>query len=83
MAVLLIVVLLLWASAVGRSRELESLPAKLEEAKASLTNALAENQKDKDKIAALQTQVADLRRGREMGGLRHRLCVGQVGTRPS
>ena len=60
LAVLLVGSLLLWASAVGRLRGLESLQTKLDDANASLANAQAEIQKDKDQIAALQSKVADL-----------------------
>jgi chemotaxis protein MotB len=60
LAVLLVVALLLWATAVGKLRGLEMLKAKLNEVNASLNDALAENQKDKDQIASLQNQVADL-----------------------
>ena len=65
LAVLLVVSLLLWATAVGKLRGLESLPAKLDDASASLASALAENQKDNDQIAALRTQVADLEKEKE------------------
>ena len=57
---LLIAVLLLWATAVGKLRGLESLQSKLDEANTSLASALDQSQKDKDQIAALQTKVADL-----------------------
>ena len=60
LAVLLVVSLLLWASAVGKQRGLESLRTRLDDANASLTSARDENQKDKDQIAALQSKVADL-----------------------
>ena len=60
LAVLLVVSLLLWASAVGRLRGLESLQTKLDDANASLASAQGENQKAKDQIAALQSKVADL-----------------------
>jgi chemotaxis protein MotB len=60
LAVLLVVSLLLWASAMGRLRGLESLQTRLDDANASLARAQAENQKDKDQIAALQSKVADL-----------------------
>ena len=60
LAVLLVVSLLLWASAVGRLRGLESLRTRLDDANASLASAQGENQKDKDQIAALQSKVADL-----------------------
>jgi chemotaxis protein MotB len=68
MGVLLIVVLLFWAAAVGKLRGLESLPARLEEAAANLKNAQAENQKAQEQIAGLQTQVADLQKEKEMVG---------------
>ena len=64
-AVLLIAALLLWASALGRVR---GLGANLNHANTSLTNALAEGQKDKSRIAALQTQVADLEKEKELAG---------------
>jgi chemotaxis protein MotB len=60
LAVLLVVSLLFWASAVGKQRGLESLRTKLDDANASLASARDENQKDKDQIAALQAKVADL-----------------------
>ena len=60
LAVLLVVSLLLWASAVGKLRGLESLRTRLDDANASLASAQGENQKDKDQIAALQSKVADL-----------------------
>jgi chemotaxis protein MotB len=60
LAVLLVVSLLLWASAVSKLRGLESLRTKLDDANASLASAQGENQKDKDQIAALQSKVADL-----------------------
>ena len=60
LTVLLVAVLLLWAIAVGKFRGLESLQSKLDEANTSLASALDQTQKDKDQIAALQSQVADL-----------------------
>jgi chemotaxis protein MotB len=60
LAALLVVSLLLWASAVGKQRGLESLRTKLDDANASLASARDENQKAKDQIAALQSKVADL-----------------------
>lgn len=66
--VLLIIVSLFWAGAVGRLRGLEALPSKLDAANTSLTNALAENQKDKEQIATLQSQVAGLEKEKEMAG---------------
>jgi chemotaxis protein MotB len=65
LAVLLVVSLLLWASAMGRLRGLESLRTKLDDANASLVSAQGENQKDKDQIAALQSKVADLEQERD------------------
>jgi chemotaxis protein MotB len=67
-AALLIVALLLWASAQSKLGGLKSLRSNLEEASASLTNALAENQTNKSRIAALQTQVADLEKQKETAG---------------
>jgi chemotaxis protein MotB len=68
LAALLVTALLLWAAALGKLRRLESLPSKLDEANASLASALAEDQKDQDQIAALQTQVADLQKEKEAAG---------------
>ena len=65
LAVLLVVSLLLWASAIGKLRGLESLRTKLDDANASLASAQGENQKDKDQIAALQSKVADLEQERD------------------
>jgi chemotaxis protein MotB len=62
LAVLLAAALLMWAMAVGKMRGLELLRSKLDAANTSLASALDENQKDKDQIAALQTQVADLQK---------------------
>ena len=66
LAALVIVLLLLWASAVGRQRGLESLRAKLDDANASLASALNENQNDKDQLAALQAKVADLEQEKDL-----------------
>ena len=60
LAALVIAVLLLWATALGKLRGLEALQSKLDEANASLAGALDQSQKDKDEIAALKTQVGDL-----------------------
>ena len=60
LAALLLAALVLWATALGKLRGQESLQSKLDEANASLASALDQNQKDKDLIAALKTQVADL-----------------------
>jgi len=65
LAVVVIVLLLLWATAVGKQRALESLQSKLDEANANLANANDENQKDKDQITALQSQVADLQKDKD------------------
>jgi chemotaxis protein MotB len=68
MTALLIVVAVLWASALGRIRSLETLHSDLDKANARLTNALAENRQDKDQIAALQGRAADLEKEKEMAG---------------
>jgi chemotaxis protein MotB len=60
LAALLVVSLLLWAAAVGKLRGLESLPTRLDDANAGFARAQAENQKDKERIAALQSRIADL-----------------------
>ena len=65
LAVLLVAALLLWATAVGKLRGRDLLQAKLDEAKANLAEVLNENQKDKDQIAALQTQLAALEKEKE------------------
>jgi len=68
MAVVLIAVSLLWASSLGKIRGLEPLRSKLDEANASLTNALAQSQQAQDQVAALKTQVADLEKEKEEAG---------------
>ena len=60
LAVLLVAVLLLWATALGKLRGLEPLQAKLNDASASLASELNQSQKDKDQIATLKARVADL-----------------------
>lgn len=60
LAVLLVGALLLWASAVGKQRGLESLRTRLDDANANLASAQDQNQKDKDQLAALQSKIADL-----------------------
>ncbi len=65
---LLIASLLFWAGAVGRLRGLVSLPAKLDEANTRLAAALTENQKNKEQLTDLQTQVADLEKEKAMAG---------------
>ncbi len=66
--VLLVAVLLLWASALGKVRRLESLKSGLDEAKASLTNALAQGAQARGQIAALKSEVAELEKQKEMAG---------------
>jgi len=65
LAVALIAALLLWATAVGKIRALERVQSKLDDANASLASALDNNQKDKDQIASLQNQVAELQKEKE------------------
>jgi chemotaxis protein MotB len=60
------VFLWLWSSArSSQLRELESLRTRLEETASALSRAQAENQTNRDLIAALQSQVADLEKDRE------------------
>ncbi|MGO8698546.1 MAG: OmpA family protein [Limisphaerales bacterium] len=68
LAAIVIVFVLLWVSARGRLKEMESLRANLDQTSATLTNALAASQQDKGQIAALQTQVADLEKEKELAG---------------
>jgi chemotaxis protein MotB len=68
MAVFLVVALLLWASALGKIHKFESLQASLDEAKVSLTNALAESEQAKSQISGLKTRVANLEKEKEMAG---------------
>jgi chemotaxis protein MotB len=65
LAVAVIALLLLWATAVGKQRGLESLQSKLDEANANLASANDENQKDKNQITDLQSQVADLQKDKD------------------
>ncbi len=65
LAAALIAALLMWAGAVGKLRGLARVQSQLDEANASLANALAENDKDKDQIATLQSQVADLQKDKD------------------
>lgn len=65
LAALLVLVLLLWATAVGKLRGLESLQSKLDDANASLASALNDNQKAQDQIASLQNQLADLQKEKD------------------
>ena len=68
MAAGLVAALLFWASAARKVQGLESLRANLEDTTGKLTNVLAAAQQDKDKIAALQTQVAELEKEKEAVG---------------
>jgi flagellar motor protein MotB len=65
LAALLVAALLLWASALGKLRGLETLPAKLDDANASLAAALNDSQKEQDQIAALQSQLADVQKEKD------------------
>jgi chemotaxis protein MotB len=58
--------LLLWATALGKLRGLEALRPKLDEANASLTSALADNQQLKEQINSLQMKIADLEKEKEL-----------------
>ncbi len=57
---LAILFLVLWARALDRQHALESLSGKLAAANAQLAAAQAENEKNRDLLATLQTKVADL-----------------------
>ena len=65
LAALLIAALLLWATAVGKLRGLQQVQAKLNEANDNLASALVTQDKDRDQIAALQAQVADLQKEKD------------------
>ncbi len=65
LALLLVVSLLMWASAVGKVRGLQSLQGKLDDAHASLAAAREENQTNQDLIAALQSRITDLQQEQE------------------
>jgi chemotaxis protein MotB len=60
LAALVVALLLLWATAVGKQRGLASLRSKLDDANASLAGALNDLQKANDQNAALQAKIADL-----------------------
>jgi chemotaxis protein MotB len=66
LGVLLLAALLLWASAVGKVRSLESLRGKLDSANASLAAAQEENQTNRDFIATLQSKIAGLKQQQEV-----------------
>jgi chemotaxis protein MotB len=68
LAVLLMVALLLWGTALAKQRDLELLLPKVDAANASLASALADNQTAKEQVGALQTQVADLQKEKEAAG---------------
>lgn len=63
---LAILFLVFWYNALSRQHDLESLRDKIMEANNSLNTALAENQKLKDQVEALQKQVADLEQEKAM-----------------
>jgi chemotaxis protein MotB len=63
---LAILFLVFWYNALERQHDLESVRDKITEANASLNAALAENQKYKDQVDALQKQVADLEQEKAM-----------------
>ncbi len=65
LAVLLLAALLLWASAVGKVRALQSLQTRLDDANASLAAAQVENQTNRDLITTLQSRIADLQQAQE------------------
>jgi len=66
LAALLIAALLLWATAEGKLRGMQMLQSKLDDANASLADALAQNDKDKDQITSLQSQISDLQKDKDM-----------------
>ena len=66
LAVLLVAALLCWATAVGKLRGLQRVQWQLLEANANLANAQAENDKEKDQVTALQNQLADMQKEKEM-----------------
>lgn len=63
---LAMIFLVCWYNALSRQHDLESLRGKLDDANIGLSAALAENQKFKDQIEALQKQVADLEQEKAM-----------------
>src|SRR5579862_6477174 len=65
LAALLIAALLMWATAVGKLNGMRLLKAKLNDANAALAGALTDNDKDKEQINALQSQVADLQKEKD------------------
>jgi chemotaxis protein MotB len=65
LAVLLIAALLCWATAVGKLRGLQRVRAELDDAHAGLAGAVSQDEKDKEQLAILQAQVADLQEERD------------------
>jgi chemotaxis protein MotB len=65
LAAALVAALLLWATALGKVRALQRIQAELEAAKAGLATTQTQDLKDKEQIAALQTQIADLQKERD------------------
>jgi chemotaxis protein MotB len=65
LAAALIAALLMWAGAVGKLRGLQRTQSQLNDANGTLASALADNDKDKEQIAALQSQVADLQKDKD------------------
>jgi chemotaxis protein MotB len=68
LAVASVALLLLWASAQKKLRDLDSARADFTRASTGLSNALAEIQSDQSKITALQSQVAGLEKEKDMAG---------------
>ena len=66
MALLLVGVFCLWASLRAAQPDLAALRSKLDETTADLANALAESQTNQTRLIALQTEVADLEKEKEM-----------------
>jgi len=65
LAAAVIALLLLWATAVGRERGLETVHSQLDEANAALAATQNQIQQDKDQLAALQAKVDDLQRQKD------------------
>ncbi|MGA2245194.1 MAG: flagellar motor protein MotB [Verrucomicrobiota bacterium] len=65
LAAALIAALLLWATAVGKMRALQRVQSQLDEANAGLAAALAQNEKAKEQMTALQNQIADLQKEKD------------------
>jgi chemotaxis protein MotB len=80
LAALLLLVAYLWTAARVQLREAEPLNYKLNQAEASLTNALAESQKDKNQIEALRAQIANLEKEKESGNQREKALEDEMRT---